>query len=189
MQVIYAAPFILLSFIAFFCSFAIPRMRPYAFRALVAPVAFGFCSIVGMFLILAISHGLNLEFANAPLVGMRGFFEGIAIYVFPGLVGAWIAIRIVTQIETSVLNTQGKRDFAIRAVCALLVFGPVFIVCIGVLFNMFSSAEEWWPALLTISCIAALVAATLTYLLARTLQQRRPADSGSDSECNRLVSQ
>ncbi len=180
MTVVYAAPFILLSLIAFVCSLAIPRMRPYAFRALVAPIAFGFCSITAMVLILSISHGLNLEFANAPPAGMRGLFEGVAIYVFPGLVGAWIAIQIVMQIETRVLKTQGKRDFAIRTVVALLVFGPVFIVCTGVLFNMFSSAEEWWPALLAISCIAALVAAALTYLLVRTLQQRRPQnDTGS----------
>jgi hypothetical protein len=177
MPVIYAAPFILLSLIGFVCSMAIPRMRPYAFRALVAPVAFGFCSIVAMGLILAISHGLNLQFANAPLVGARGLFEGIAIYFFPGLVGAWIAIQIVSQIETRVLNTQGKRNFVIRAVFALVVFGPVFIVCAGILFNVFSSAEGWWPGLLAISFITAAFAAALTYLLVWTLQRRGPQNS------------
>src|SRR4029077_13265259 len=91
MQVIYGAPFILLSLIAFVCSLAIPRLRLYAFRVLVAPVAFGFCSIVGMGLILVISHGLGLQFANYPLVGMRGEIAGIAIYFIPGLIGAWIA--------------------------------------------------------------------------------------------------
>src|SRR5437667_3225407 len=124
MQVIYAAPFILLSLVAFVCSLAIRRFRPYAFRALIAPVAFGFCSIVAMVLILLASHGLNLQFANAPLVGARGVFEGIAIYFFPGLVGAWIAVKIVRQVETRVLNTRGKRDLATRIITALIVFGP-----------------------------------------------------------------
>jgi hypothetical protein len=180
MTVIYAAPFILLSLIAFVCSLAIPRMRPYAFRALVAPIAFGFCSIMAMVLILAISHGLNLQFANAPFTGLRRLFEGVVIYVFPGLVGAWIAIQVLITIENRVLKTQGKRALAIETVIALLVFCPIFIVCTSVLLNMFSSREEWWPAFLAVSCIAALVAAALTYLLIRMFWRRRPQnDTGS----------
>jgi hypothetical protein len=125
-----------------------------------------------MAVIVIFSHALNLQFANAPLVGTRGLFEGIAIYFFPGLVGTWIAVQLVKQIETRVLNTQGKRDFAMRIVIALLVFGPVFIVCIGVQAATFS--EEWWPVFLAVSTIAAALAAALTYLLVRTLQQRGP---------------
>src|SRR5215472_5718997 len=177
MQVIYSAPFILLSLVAFALSLAIPRWRPYAFRALVVPVAFGFCSIVAMVLILVVSHGLNLQFANAPMVGARGLFEGLAIYFVPGLVGAWFAVEIVRQIETRVLNTPVKRNFATRTIIALLVFGPVFIVCTGVQFSIFSSAEDWWPAVLALSFIAAVSAAALTYLLIRTLQQRGAASS------------
>ena len=177
MPVIYAAPFILLSLIAFVCSLAIPRLRRYAFRVLVAPVAFGFCSIVAMGLIMVVFVGLNLQLA--PLVGAKGLFAGLAIYFFPGLVGAWIAVEIVKQIETRVLNTQGKRDFATRTIIALLVFGPVFIACTGVQVSTFSRAEEWWPAVLAISLVAAVLAAALTYALVRTLQQRRP-QNGTD---------
>jgi hypothetical protein len=172
MQVIYAAPFILLSLVAFVLSLAIPRLRPYAFRALVAPVAFGFCSIVAMVLILVASHGLNLQFANAPLTGARGLFEGIAIYFVPGLGGVWIAVEVVRQIEIRALKTRAKREFATRTIVALIVFGPVFIACTGAQFNIFSRAETWWPAFLAVSFTVAVFTSALTYLLVRTLQQR-----------------
>ena len=172
MQVIYAAPFILLSLVSFVCCLAIRRFRPYAFRALIAPVAFGFCSIVAMVLILLASHGLNLQFANAPLVGARGVFEGIGIYFFPGLVGAWIVVEIVRQIETRVLNTPVRRDLAVRIVTAAIVFVPAFVVCTGVQFNLFSKAEEWWPVVLAVSFIVALLTAAAAYQFLRVLQQR-----------------
>jgi hypothetical protein len=178
MQIIYAAPFILLSLVGFALSLAIPRLRPYAFRALVAPVAFGFCSIVAMVLILVGSHGLNLQFANAPLTGARGLFEGIAIYLVPGLVGAWIAVEIVRQVEVRALKTRARREFATRTIVALIVFGPVFILCTGVQFNILSRAraEAWWPAFLAVSFTAAAFASALTYFLVRTLQQRTLAN-------------
>lgn len=176
MQIIYAAPFILLSLVAFVLSLVIPRLRPYAFRALVAPVAFGFCSIVAMVLILVASDGLSLQFANAPLTGARGLLEGIAIYFVPGLVGAWIAVEIVRQVEVRALKTQFKREFATRSIAALIVFGPVFIVCTGVQFNIFPKADAWWPAFLAISFTAAVFASALTYLLVRKLQQRTHAE-------------
>ena len=172
MQVIYAAPFILLSLIAFVCCLVIRRLRPCAFRALVAPVAFGFCSIVSMGLILLTAHVLGLQFANYPLVGVRGLIEGMVIYFIPGLAGAWIAVEIVRQFETRVLNTQSRREFAIRAVVALMIFGPVFIVLTGVQFKMFPRTEEWWPLCLALSALGGLLASTLTYLLVGTMQKR-----------------
>jgi hypothetical protein len=177
MQIIYAAPFILLSFIAFACSLAIPRLRLYAFRALVAPVAFGFCAIFGMALILSISHALNLRFANSPLVGVRGVLVGIAIYFIPGMIGAWIAVEVVRQIETRLLKTRPRRDFATITIIALIIFGPTFIVCTGVQFKLFSRTEEWWPLCLTLSFMAAALVATATYLLTRVLQERIHAAS------------
>jgi protein-S-isoprenylcysteine O-methyltransferase Ste14 len=125
-----------------------------------------------MVLILVASDGLDLHFANAPLTGARGLFEGIAIYFVPGLVGAWIAVEIVRQVEVRALKTQARREFATRTIIALIVFGPVFIVCTGVQFNMFSKADAWWPAFLVVSFTAAVFASALTFLLVRTLQQR-----------------
>ena len=172
MQVIYAAPFILLSLIAFACFLAIPKLRPYAFRALVAPVAFGFCSIVAMVLLLVSSHGLGLQFADYPLTGVGGVVKGIAIYFIPGLIGAWIAVEIVRQIETRALNTQSRRDVAIRTIVSMIIFGPAFIVCAGIQFKLFSRAEESWPLSLALSFIVAALAAVAAYLLLRALQKR-----------------
>jgi hypothetical protein len=54
-----------------------------------------------------ISHGFGLQFANYPLVGMRGVIVGIVIYFTPGLIGAWIAVEIVRQIERSMHHELG----------------------------------------------------------------------------------
>jgi len=170
MQIFYAAPFVLISVIAFAGFLIIPRLRRFAFRALVAPVAFGFCSIVVMVLILLIADGLGLRFP--PLDRPTGVLLFIGIYFIPGAIGAWIAVEIVTKVETRFLNTQHQRDFAIRTIIALIIFGPVFIVSTGVQFKLFPRAEEWWPICLSLSLITAALAATATYLLTRALQER-----------------
>jgi hypothetical protein len=170
MQIIYAAPFVLISLIAFACFLAIPRLRRFAFRALVAPVAFGFCSIVAMGLTLVVADGLGLWVS--PLVGPTGVLLGISIYFIPGAIGAWIAVEIVRQVETRLLNTQSRREFATRTIIALIIFGPAFIVSTGIQFKLFPRAEEWWPICLGVSFIAAALAATATYLLTRALQER-----------------
>lgn len=170
MQVIYAAPFILLSLIAFAVFLAVPRLRPYKFRALVAPVAFGFCSIVAMVLIAVSSQGLGLRFMNSPLAGLRGLALGIAIYFIPGLMGAWIAVEIVRQIEVRALKTQRERDFATRIIISLIIFVAAFIVCVGVQSSLFPKADEWWP--LCLALVAATLAAILSYLLVKVIQKR-----------------
>jgi hypothetical protein len=124
-----------------------------------------------MVLILVSAHGLGLQFANYPLVGIRGMLEGIGIYFIPGLIGAWIAIELVRQIETRALNSQRRRDFAVRAVTALVIFGPAFIVCTGVQFKLFSRAEDWWPLCLTLSFIVASGVAGVSYVRIRAWQK------------------
>ncbi len=170
MQIFYVAPFVLISIISFAGVLAIPRLRRFAFRALVAPVAFGFCSIVAMALILVVADGLRLRFP--PIAGPTGVLLFIGIYFIPGAIGAWIAIAIVGRVETRFLNTQSQRDFATRTMVALIIFGPAFIVSTGIQFKLFPRAEEWWPICLCVSFIAAGLAATATYLLTRALQER-----------------
>lgn len=94
MQFIYAAPFILLSVVGFFACIVIPRLRQYRFQALVAPVAFGFCSIVAMVAIVVASDQLNLGLFTKPVSAL----SLLLIYVAPGLVGAWRATIIVTKV-------------------------------------------------------------------------------------------
>ncbi len=71
-----------------------------------APVAFGLCSIVGMLLIVLIGDllhdhlGLPTPF-DAPMAGTRRLLIGAAIYVIPGIAGAWLAISVAGKIEPS----------------------------------------------------------------------------------------
>jgi hypothetical protein len=176
MQVIYAAPFILLSLIAFAACLAVARFRPYAFRALVVPVAFGFCSIVALAIIVVTADRLHLLLADSPLAGSRGVFVAIPLYFVPGVVGAWLAIEVVRRTEIRFLRTQGARALATRIVIALIAFGPAFIVCTGVQFSLFPRAEEWLPLCLALSLVAAGLVATLAFVAARALQKRLDAD-------------
>jgi hypothetical protein len=93
------------------------------------------------------------------------------------MIGAWFAVVIVRLIETRLLTTRPRRDFATRAIIALIIFGPTFVVCTGVQFKLFPRADEWWPLFLALSLMAAALAATLTYLLTRTLQERIHSES------------
>jgi hypothetical protein len=171
-QVIYAAPFILLSLIAFVFFLAVPSLRSYAFRALVAPVAFGFCSIVAAGLIILSAERLGLPLASSPRAGLRELLVGIAIYFIPGMIGSWIAVEVVRQIERRFVKTQRERNFAIRVIASLIIFCPAFIACLGVEFKVFPKAVEWWPLSLGLSFLAGALAAISAYLLLRFLQER-----------------
>jgi hypothetical protein len=94
-QVIYALPFVLLSIVSFLVCVAVPRWRRYSFQALVAPVAFGFCSIVAAgAIILTCDHfNLGLEFSWP-----RDAVWSVLIYFVPGLIGSWVAILVVAKI-------------------------------------------------------------------------------------------
>jgi hypothetical protein len=97
-QILYAFPFILLSIVAFLSCLAIPRLRRYAVQALVTPVAFGFCSIVGMFVILSAVWFL-FHVSSGPLVGIGGVAIAFVIYFIPGAVGAWLVVSVVNRIK------------------------------------------------------------------------------------------
>ena len=99
----YAFPIILLSLVAFLSCLAIPQLRRYAVQALVAPVAFGFCSIVGMVVMTFTADFLNDRFRlpvnPEPLVGIRGIAIAFVIYFIPGVIGAWLAVSVVNRIK------------------------------------------------------------------------------------------
>src|SRR5262245_28097158 len=169
MQLMYAAPFMLLSVLAFFTSLAIPRLRPYTFRVLVAPVAFGFCSLFGMVIVVLFSSAAR----SAPVSGPSGTIFGLLIYLVPGLFGAWLAVEVVKRIEGRWSNTQPTRDLAIRTIISLIVFGPALVVYDTVLFKFF---EPWESAheylFLSLALMAATMTALLAYSLLRAMQQR-----------------
>ena len=81
-------PFIVLSVAAYLCCIAAPRLRTYAFRALVAPLAFGVCSTVGGLAGLATSARLSV------LPDRMTFVICAGIYLLCGVTGAWFAVRM-----------------------------------------------------------------------------------------------
>jgi len=166
MQLIYAAPFILLSLALFFVCLIVPRLRPYAFRALVAPVAFGFCSIVGMALIVLSLNSINRNpLFNRPITDAQTYILDALMYFPPGVLGAWLAVNIVRQIENHWLNTDRSRAFAVRLTVALIVFPPAFILWFG--FSDRLLGNDWAISHLALSLplavMVAVLAAALTY--------------------------
>ena len=98
MQVIYAMPFAMLSALAFFACIVVPRWRHYKFHALVAPIAFGFCSIVAAGAIILTADHFNLGLFTRPWSGLRDAGPLILIYFIPGMIGSWVAVLAVTKI-------------------------------------------------------------------------------------------
>ncbi len=84
---LYAAPFALLSLLAFGVCFAIPRLRCRALSALVAPVAFGFCALSGYLGSLLMSR-LLFKTELSPI-------ETLTAYLLPGFSGAWLAVFLI----------------------------------------------------------------------------------------------
>ena len=103
MPIIYALPFMFVSAICCFICIVIRELRPYIFQASVAPVAFGFCSIVVAGAIVLVSDFMGLSHyvsLDEPISGAKGFLIVIVIYVIPGLAGAWLAVFLAGRVKT-----------------------------------------------------------------------------------------
>jgi hypothetical protein len=77
---------------------------PYTLQAVVAPLAFGFCSIIGAGAVVLISDyaGLQIAALNRPLVGLGGLLTILAIYFVPGVLGTWLAISITGRLRARI---------------------------------------------------------------------------------------
>ena len=94
MQIIYAAPFVLLSLLSFGVFLVVPRLRRFAIAALVAPVAFGFCAIVG-YVAWVLVCDFVLKIQLRPVEGLHGAIEILFFFIIPGVMGSWAAIWII----------------------------------------------------------------------------------------------
>jgi hypothetical protein len=92
LQAMYALLFILLSVICCLACLIIPKARRYALQALVAPVAFGFCSIVA-----GVAIGLASDYFHVAIPG-----EVVVIYFIPGVLGACLALSLVGRTKLRV---------------------------------------------------------------------------------------
>jgi len=105
MFVLYPFLFVSLALIAFISCLVVRRFRRYALQALLAPLAFGVCAVLG----LVASLFAKAAWAN-PLASREhpvsidvhlGTFsyDGMFFYLCGGICGAWLAVRLVNSIH------------------------------------------------------------------------------------------
>ncbi len=93
MQIIYAAPFILISIIAFAVFIAVPRLRRHAIAAAVAPAAFGFWALAG-YVTWVLVCMFVLKVQLRPVEGLHGVLDVLFFFIMPGALGSWMSIWI-----------------------------------------------------------------------------------------------
>ncbi len=95
-------PFGLISAAAGLVCLIVPHWRRYAFAAVVSPIAFGGCSVVGMFAIillavLGITTMLGLDRVDSASWG--AIAVGVIAYVTPGISGAIVAVSLANRLQ------------------------------------------------------------------------------------------
>jgi len=91
----YAAPFVLVSRMAFAVFLAIPRVHRFAVAALVAPMAFGVCAAAGFISWFLVCAALKIELK--PIAGLRGVVDLVSFFVVPGVLGSLVAVWIANK--------------------------------------------------------------------------------------------
>ena len=93
--IIYAIPFVVLSLLAWALCLVVPKLHQYALQALVAPVAFGFCSIVSAVTIVVSAAGLRRPVPE--IAGVGGVLIVIGIYITPGVLGTLLVLALLER--------------------------------------------------------------------------------------------
>jgi inner membrane protein involved in colicin E2 resistance len=102
-QVIYAIPFVAVSLLAFVVFLSVRRLRPHALPALVAPVAFGGCSIFGLMLFALATDTCYDSLPHVIAIG-----ASLVAYFGSGVAGAWLAIAIFQCARKHFTGAGGK---------------------------------------------------------------------------------
>ena len=169
MQIIYAAPFVFLSIVSFAICLATPTLRRFALPALIAPVTFGFFSIMG-WLAFAIVAGNVLKLHLGPATGVHGVLEGLFFYCLPGVFASWIAVATVRFAERRFLRTQFAKNLVIRLVISAVAALAGGIFGLGVAGNLLPG--ESLVAALAAGFVTAGLTAVLAFLLTMAIQRR-----------------
>ena len=97
MQFLYAAPFVLSRRLRSL-ALVIRRLRCLALSALVAPVRFGVCAIIGCVAWVLVCRFV-LEIQLRPVEGAHGFFDVLFFFLPPGFFGSWAVVWTVEKIR------------------------------------------------------------------------------------------
>jgi TRAP-type C4-dicarboxylate transport system permease small subunit len=91
MPIFYLMPVAILSLVAFSICIVFSRLRPYAFAALISPIVFAVCSIIGILLfgILVVSPLRTVLPVIIAQVAMS------LVYLASGVGGAWAFLRVI----------------------------------------------------------------------------------------------
>jgi hypothetical protein len=169
LQIIYAAPFVLLSILAFAICLAVPSLRRFAFPALVVPVTFGFCSIVSWIAFVLIAADV-LKLHLGPATGVHGVLEGLFFYFLPGVLACWIAVAVLRFVERRFFGTKFARNLVLRLVISAVVGFAGGIIGLGIAGNSLPYGSV--VATLEIASGAAGLSAVLAFLLTMAFQRR-----------------
>lgn len=97
--VYYGGPFVLVAIAAAAICLVVPKLRPYTLRALVGPVAFGFCSFMGFVIVILLIE----KFYQGPPPGqIAGYAIAAIIYFGCGVLGTWMVFAILKPIEVGI---------------------------------------------------------------------------------------
>jgi hypothetical protein len=168
MQIIYAAPFVFLSVLGFAICLAIPRLRRHALPALVVPVVFGGCSIVGWIAFILVSDSI-LKINLGATSGLPGVMEGLAFYIVPGLLGAWFATWLVRLSEQCLFASANARSLILAVAAAAVCAGIGGIAGLG-LASRLLPVESGPAAIVRIGLGASLMSALVGFKTARMLK-------------------
>lgn len=166
MPIIYAAPYVLR---LLRWRSGHPSFRRFAVPALVGPLAFGFCSLAGWISSALLLFGVLHLHSNAAylLIG-----EGLLFYLLPGLLGAWLAVKVVRFFERALFSTPEARRLELSFVTGC-IGGPIgFLVGMGFASSLLPLGSSYWAFI--VSLVTAGMAATLTFALCM-LFMRKPA--------------
>ena len=107
MQFLYALPFMFVSAIAFIVCLAMPRLRCYAVSAMLAPLAFGICSVVGLAILML---AIDTQYDSLPR--LVAVLAPLTAYMGSGILGTWLALTIMRHMRRHLLSkrTMGTKD-------------------------------------------------------------------------------
>jgi len=98
LPLVYAVAWVFIGFSGYVCISIVGGLDSLGKRVFVATVAFGASSYVGFILILLLGNILHVSSATqGPL---KKVVWGLA-YVVPGLVGAWLSLKVFNLLKSS----------------------------------------------------------------------------------------
>jgi hypothetical protein len=172
-QIIYAAPFLLLSLFSFAVCLSLPRLRPFALHALVVPVSFGVFSIISWVAFALTGYYLKM----GPASGTKLVLAGVLFYLLPGLLGAWLSVAIVKFGERKLLKTDSARLMVFRVVISMIAAFVGGVLGMGFVGSWLG--EGYVVATLELSALIAVICGVLAFILSLAIENRRRRNSPS----------